>query len=372
MSTTTRATSPARPTLRLRARDRVGWWSVLGLVVLIASAVVGLTIGPASNTAVVGDLAPITPSDVLASAWRHIHSWLASWTPLSEPGPGPLSTIRDAIIWQGRAPRLLTAAAVGAGLALAGAVMQALTRNPLADPYLLGVSSGASVGAVAVLLLGISFALPVAAFVGGMLALGLTMAIGSTGGHVQPARMVLAGVAVAQACSALVSFIVFTSSGGDSYRQVLSWLMGSVAGATWNSAAIAGIALGVVGAGLLTQTRTLDALTFGDTAATALGIHVNRTRWALLGATALLTGAMVSVSGAIGFVGLMVPHMVRLLTGPSHARLLPLSAIAGAIFLLWSDTAARTIFAPMELPVGILTAAFGAPVFVWLLMRGRR
>ncbi|GEL94402.1 ABC transporter permease [Cellulomonas composti] len=281
----------------------------------------------------------------------------------------PVPRLHDAIVWELRLPRVLTAACVGAGLALAGAVMQSLTRNPLADPYLLGLSSGASLGAVAVLVLGVSLLLPVAAFAGALLALVVTLTLARVGGTLTPGRAVLAGVAVAQLCAAGTSLVIFWTATGDSYREILTWLLGSLAGATWQSVAIAGSAVVVVGSVVLAQGVRLDAFAFGDTAAASLGIDVERTRWTLLVLVALLTGAMVAVSGSIGFVGLVLPHAVGALSGPLHRRLLPSVAIAGAVFLVWADTIARTLFDPRELPVGVVTALVGVPVFVVLLRR---
>jgi iron complex transport system permease protein len=249
--------------------------------------------------------------------------------------------------------------------------MQALTRNPLADPYLLGLSSGASLGAVAVLLLGIAILLPVAAFLGAMLALGLTLLLASSLGRITPSRTVLSGLAVSALASAITSLVIFWTVTGDSYREILGWLLGSIAGARWPAVAIAFTAILIAGLPIMLSGRILDAFAFGDTSAAALGINVNRTRWTLLAATALLTGAMVSVSGSIGFVGLILPHAVRLLVGPRHRALLPLSAIVGGIFLIWADTAARSVFEPRELPVGIVTAIIGAPIFAILLTRRR-
>ncbi len=336
--------------LNLRRLPVPFWGGLLG-VGLLLSVVFAITFGPAD----------ITAPDVWASALHHLGF-----------GQSPLSTIRDGIVWELRLPRVLTAAAVGAGLAIAGAVMQALTRNPLADPYLLGLSSGASLGAVAVLLLGATLLLPVAAFAGALAALLLTLLIARAGGQVSPSRTVLAGVAVSSLGAALTSFIIFWTAKGDSYREILSWLLGSLAGADWQAVTIGFGGLAIVGLPIMVAGGSLDAFSFGDTAAAALGIAVGRTRWLLFCGTALLTGAMVSVSGSIGFVGLVLPHAVRLLVGSRHRVLLPLSALVGAIFLIWSDTLARTLFDPRELPVGIVTAVVGAPLFVLLLMRGAR
>nr|WP_239073356.1 putative F420-0 ABC transporter permease subunit [Sediminihabitans luteus] len=286
-------------------------------------------------------------------------------------GVEPLPALQDATIWELRMPRVLTAAAVGAGLAVCGVVMQALTRNPLADPYLLGLSSGASFGAVLVLGAGVALLLPLAAFVGALAALAAALLLARAMGVMTPTRIVLAGLAVSQLAAAATSFVVFWSAQGDAYRDILSWLMGSVARSTWTSVAIAGVAVLVVGGLLASTGSVLDAFTFGDTAAAGLGLDVQRTRWVLLVGVALLTGALVSVSGAIGFVGLTLPHAVRMLTGARHRLLLPLAGLFGASFLVWADTIARTVFAPRELPVGIVTAAIGAPVFAVLLWRGK-
>ncbi len=323
----------------------------IGLVILlVASITVAVTIGPAD----------LRVDEVWGSIAAHLGF-----------GENPLNPLRDGIVWELRLPRILTAAAVGAGLALAGAVMQAVTRNQLADPYLLGLSSGASLGAVSVLLLGVAILLPVAAFAGALAALALTLGLASALGRITPTRTVLAGVAVSSLAGAITSFIIFWTVTGDSYREILGWLLGSLSGARWPAVAIAGVALLVVGVPLALSGRILDAFAFGDTTAASLGVPVQGARWVLLTATALLTGAMVSVSGSIGFVGLVLPHAVRLIVGPGHRALLPLSGLVGAVFLVWADTIARTLFDPRELPVGIVTALIGAPVFALLLARRR-
>jgi iron complex transport system permease protein len=345
-----RARPTAPPVARAGARIPSPALMLGALVLLVVSVVLAITIGPAQ----------IGPVDV----WRSVASHVGL-------GTTPLPELRDAIVFELRLPRVLTAGAVGAGLALAGAVMQSLTRNPLADPYLLGLSSGASLGAVGVLVLGMGVVLPAAAFLGATAALLATLALAGSLGTLSPTRTVLAGLAVAQLCAAATSFVIFWSATGDSYREILSWLMGSLGGTTWTSVVIAGSALLVVGTALASAGGTLDAFAFGDTSAAALGVDVRRTRLLLLTGVALLTGAMVAVSGSIGFVGLILPHATRLLVGPRHRVLLPLSALVGATFLIWADTAARTIFDPRELPVGILTAVIGAPVFAWILRRRR-
>ncbi len=317
---------------------------------LVASLTLAVTIGSAD----------IGVADVWGSVLAHLTG-----------AASPLDPLHDGIVWQLRLPRILTAAAVGGGLALVGGVMQAVTRNQLADPYLLGLSSGASLGAVSVLLLGAAVLLPVAAFGGAMLALIATLGLASAFGPLTPTRTVLAGVAVSSFAAALTSFVIFWTATGDSYREILGWLLGSLAGARWPEAAIAGGAMLVIGVPLMLSGRVLDAFAFGDRSAASLGVPVTAARWMLLTGGALLTGALVAVSGAIGFVGLVLPHAVRLLIGPGNRALLPLSALAGAVFLVWADTLARAAFDPRELPVGIVTALVGAPVFALLLLRRR-
>lgn len=342
------------PPSRRRPRRQSASWVVLMVVLLLASITATVTIGSAD----------IGMWDVWRSIGTHLGLDRLGF------GPSPLSTLRDGIVWELRLPRVLAAAAVGAALALCGAVMQTLTRNPLADPYLLGLSSGASVGAVIVLVLGVAaVALPMAAFGGAVLALVITLALANRRGELPPTRTVLAGLAVSYLCSAATSFVIFWSATGDSYREILSWLLGSLGGASWGDVAIVTVAVVVVGAALLSQTRILDAFAFGDGTAAALGIDVNRTRWTLLTLVALITGAAVAVSGAIGFVGLMVPHAVRMVVGSAHRRVLPLATLAGATFMIWADTLARTLFEPRELPVGVVTAFLGAPAFAYLLRR---
>ena len=325
-------------------------WAGALIVVLMVSLSITVTIGPAN----------LGVDEVWGSIGHHLGVASSSLSPLE-----------DAIVWQLRLPRVLTAAAVGAGLSLCGAVMQALTRNALADPFLLGLSSGASLGAVLVLILGVSLLLPVAAFIGAMIAMTGTLLLARSLGVITPTRTVLAGLAVSSLAGALTSLVIFWNATGDAYREILNWILGSVAGADWTSVGIAGGSLVLIGVPVLAAAPVLDAFAFGDTAATALGVNVSRTRWLLLGGTALLTGGMVSVSGSIGFVGLVLPNAVRLIVGARHRVLLPFSALFGAIFMVWVDTAARTMFSPRELPVGIITVLVGAPIFALLLWRSR-
>ncbi|MFE4467942.1 iron chelate uptake ABC transporter family permease subunit [Leifsonia sp. NPDC056824] len=316
---------------------------------LLVATVVSIGLGAAS----------ISVANVVSSVTSHFG------VPLFERPPALI----DSIVWGLRLPRIATAAAVGAGLALSGVVMQSVSRNALADPYLLGISSGASVGAVCVLVIGLTFALPVAAFLGAFIALLGSLAIARAGFAVSPGRMILAGIAMGQLCAALTSFLIFWSAKGDALREIMTWHFGSFASSSWTSAAIAWAALGVICPILIVLAPQLDAFAFGETTASALGVDVTKIRWMLLGSVALLTGVMVSQSGAIGFVGLVVPHLARPMTGTSHRRLLAISGLCGALLLVVCDTLARTAFTPRELPVGVITAAVGAPLLIALIRR---
>ncbi|CAL9339303.1 Hemin transport system permease protein HmuU [Streptomyces sp. enrichment culture] len=324
-----------------------------GLAALAVSVAVAVTIGPAD----------ISTADVWASVAAHLG--------LGQTGLAPL---RDGIVWDLRMPRTMLAAVCGAGLALCGAVMQSLLRNPLADPFVLGVSSGASTGAVAVIVLGVgggAVSLSAGAFFGALFSFGLVLLLShSLGGSVD--RVVLSGVAAMQLFSALTSFTVLTSADAETTRGVMFWLLGSLTGAGWTEVLLCAGVLAAVLVVCLVHSATLDAFTFGEEAAASLGVRVARTRLVLLCATALLTAALVSCAGAIGFVGLVLPHATRALTGAAHARLLPVTVLTGAVFLVWVDTLARTVLDPQEIPVGVVTSLIGVPAFVAVLYRGRR
>lgn len=291
-----------------------------------------------------------------------------------------VTPIDDQIVWQLRMPRVLGAAATGAGLAICGAVLQSVTRNDLADPYLLGISGGAAVGAVSVIVLGVSVAglisatmITLGAFVGALTALVLVLVL-ATGrsGALPPSRTVLAGVAIGQICAAYTSFVVIMSGDHDAARRVLSWTLGSLAGLRWGSTTFLCIAVLLAVVLILAFSADLDAFAFGEASAGSLGVSITATRWTLLVGTALLTASLVAFTGAIGFVGLVVPHVIRLIWGPLHRRLLPLSALAGAVLLVWADTIARSLVSGQEIPIGVVTAVVGAPAFAWLLRREGR
>ncbi|MGW7519382.1 FecCD family ABC transporter permease [Streptomyces sp. NPDC054796] len=279
------------------------------------------------------------------------------------------------VVWDLRLPRALLAAVVGAGLASVGVAVQALVRNALADPFVLGISSGAAVGANAVLLFGALgalgiWALSVSAFVSALGAMALVYAVARTAQGLTPLRLVLTGTAMYYGFSALTTLMVFAAERGEAARSAMMWLLGSLGGASWTSLPIA---TGAVAAGLaylLLSARRLNALAMGDETAAALGVDAGRLRRELFLLAAAVTGAVVAVSGAIGFVGLMVPHAVRVLVGADHRRVLAVAPLAGAVLLVWVDVLSRIVLAPVELPVGVLTAVIGVPCFL-LLMRHR-
>lgn len=287
--------------------------------------------------------------------------------------PRTWTPVQEQIVWEFRLPRALLALLVGAGLAVVGAVLQALVRNPLADPFLLGISSGASFGAVLVLILGAStlggLSMSAAAFAGALLALALVYVLAQRSGRITPSRLVLAGVALAYLFQALYSFVLQQAQSGRAAQQVLFWLMGSLGGARWHTLPLPAVVLAVGLVYLLLQHRRLNALTAGEETAVSLGVNVHRLRLTLFVLTSLLVGVLVATSGAIAFVGLIVPHAARLLVGADHRRVLPVTALLGAAFLQLVDVAARTVNAPQELALSIVTALLGVPFFLWLLRR---
>ena len=283
------------------------------------------------------------------------------------------------IVWQIRLPRVLTGAIVGAGLAIAGTVIQSLVRNSLADPYLLGISSGACTGAVFMILFASSLfnivltGLEVyfAAFLGAMLAFILVFFIaGSSKGGLNPVRMILSGLAVSYIFSAITNFMVYLSQHNGA-ESAMFWMLGGLGGARWGRL---GVPFAIVILALIIfmlNARNLNALLLGDESAAAIGVDIVKFRRFLFVASSVLTGVIVAVSGSIGFVGLIVPHAVRLIVGADHERVLPIGALAGAIFLIWADLFSRTVLAPRELPLGIITGFVGAPFFIWLLTRNK-
>jgi iron complex transport system permease protein len=272
-----------------------------------------------------------------------------------------------------RTPRVVLAALCGAALALSGGTCQALLRNPLADPYILGISSGAAVGAVGAVMLGVddgpTWLLPAAAFAGSLLALMLVLRIATITGEALDSRiLILAGVVVAAFGNAIV-LLFLTFADVESFRTAMFWMMGSLSGATWTRTATLGVPLAIAGVLLFGYARSLDALAIGDTTAAALGVSVENTKRACFVLASLLAAVSVSVSGVVGFVGLITPHAIRLVWGSDHRFLLPASALLGASFLVFADLGARSIVPSTELPLGVVTALVGVPFFVLLLRR---
>ncbi|WP_410524858.1 FecCD family ABC transporter permease [Pseudomonas sp. DTU_2021_1001937_2_SI_NGA_ILE_001] len=331
---------------------------VIGLLALLAlSCVLALGFGSAQiPSSQVGDI-------------------LLSKLGLTNAGAWPSS--QEAIVWQLRAPRVLLGALVGAGLAMIGAALQAVTRNPLADPHLLGVSSGAALGAVLVIMYLGHFAgtlsLPLAAFAGALGSMLLVLDLArprqrQDEARPQGERLLLAGVAVSFVLMALVNLLLYV---GDPHAasSVMFWMLGGLGQASWNLLPLP--ALGVLAAllVLLVLARPLDALLCGEHTAASLGVDTRRLRWQVFVCCSLLTGVLVSLAGAIGFVGLMLPHLARWLVGSEHRRLIPVCALLGALFLVWVDVAARSLIAPQDLPIGIATAALGGLFFIGMLRR---
>ena len=329
---------------------------VLALLALAAALLAGISIGETS-------VAPRVVYQVLAN-----HLWQAGYA---------VDPIDAGIVWNYRLTRTLVAAACGAGLATCGVILQALLRNALAEPYLLGLSAGASTGAVAVGLLGIggaALSLSAGAFIGALAAFALVLLLSRAAGPAHNnAQVILAGIAGSQLFNAITAFLITKSATAEQARGILFWLLGNLSGVRWPSV---GLALPVALLGLavcLWHRRSLDAFTFGADSAASLGVPVRRTQLLLISCAALVTAVMVSIVGAIGFVGLVIPHALRLLFGPGHARLVPASALGGALFLICADILSRTLLPGQVIPVGVVTALIGAPVFALILVsrRGR-
>ena len=340
-------------------RTRYGYGALLvGLAVALA-IVLGLAVSLGSVRIPVGDVWAIVGARLAPGTFE---TW---WT-----------AARESIVIDSRLPRALTAAVVGASLAMSGAVAQAVTRNPLADPYLLGVSSGAGFMVVLVSVLGFGagllgvFTIPVAAFVGAMIPLFLALLIG--GRYPQPTAIILVGVALAQIFSALITFCILVLADDRHVTSVMHWIAGGFGDARWSTLIFPTITLAVVGTALLFSSRWMDVLQTGDDGAAALGMNVRRFRVLSLLAVSVLAGAAVSVAGGIGFIGLLIPHLAGFIVGTRAIRLLPAAALLGAVAMVSADTAARSVAQSTEVPVGVITALVGAPIFVWMLYRQYR
>ena len=319
---------------------------------LLVSCVISLGFGPAR-----------VPVDVV---------WHILLNKLFGIGEVSWSAGQEHIVWLIRVPRMLLGALVGAGLALIGAVLQAVTRNPLADPHLLGVTSGATLGAVIVVLhvgeiVGL-LTLPIAAFIGALLSMVLVLAIASRQGRLDSDRLLLCGVAVSFVMMAIANTLLFLGDHRAS-SAVLFWMLGGLGLARWELLLVPStvVLLGLVL--LLGMARPLNALMAGEQTAVTLGLNARNVRLKVFLIASLMTGVLVAISGSIGFVGLMIPHIARRLMGAEHRRLLPVSALLGSVFLVWVDVAARTLIAPEDLPIGVATAAIGGLFFIGLMRK---
>lgn len=281
----------------------------------------------------------------------------------------------DSVLWNIRLPRVLLGILVGGALGMAGASLQGIFRNPLADPGIIGVSSGAALGAIASIVIGFTFLgtfnLAVAAFIGGLIACGIVYSAGRLHGRTDAVTLILAGVAVNATAGAVISVFMFVAD-DDQLRSIVFWTLGSLGGATW---AVIGPIAPLIIAGVLVMplwARSLNLMTLGDREAGHVGVSTERIRLGVIVVAALITGAAVAVAGIIGFVGLVVPHVIRLTVGPDHRMLLPLSALGGATLMLLSDLIARNAAIPAEIPIGAITALAGGPFFLWLVNRTRK
>lgn len=331
---------------------RYAWLLIALGAVLLVSCVVSLGFGPAR-----------VPVDVV---WRILlHKLFGLGVPDWSAG-------QEHIVWLIRVPRMLLGALVGAGLALIGAVLQAVTRNPLADPHLLGVTSGATLGAVIVVLhvgeiVGL-LTLPIAAFIGALLSMFLVLGIANRQGRLDSDRLLLCGVAVSFVMMAIANLLLFMGDHRAS-SAVMFWMLGGLGLARWELLAVPALSvlLGLIL--LLGMARPLNALMAGEQTAVTLGLNARAVRLRVFVIASLMTGVLVSISGSIGFIGLMVPHIARRLIGAEHRRLLPVCVLLGSVFLVWVDVAARTLIAPEDLPIGVATAALGGLFFIGLMRR---
>jgi iron complex transport system permease protein len=337
-------------------RRRTSAWLVGLTALLVVTALVAI------GTGAIG-IDPVTVAKIIG---HHL---------VGLPGEVTWELPQEAIVWQVRLPRVLLGMLVGAGLAVSGVALQAMVRNVLADPYLLGINSGASSGAAAAILFGAGvgfgqYALSLSAFLGALAASILVFLIARSGGRITSIRLLLAGVAVGYALYATTSFLIFASGSAEGSRSVMFWLLGSLGLARWDAllTVTAVIVLGTIGY-LTLVGRRLDVLAVGDETAHTLGVSPDRFRMVLLVVVSLGVGVLVSAAGSIGFVGLVVPHLARRLVGAPHVRVVPVAALLGAILLVWADVVARVLLAPQEIPIGIITSLLGAPFLLILIRR---
>lgn len=278
------------------------------------------------------------------------------------------------VVWLIRLPRIVLAIAVGIGLSVVGIVMQAIVKNPLADPYILGVSSGASFGATLAIMFGVGITLGenyigISGFLGAFLVSILVLVIANIGSRANSVKLLLAGMALSSICSAFSSFIVYLADDAQGMQKITFWLMGSLAGAKWEQIAFIFPVILIGTTFFATQSRILNLMLLGDEIAVTLGTDLHKYRHVYLIITSLMIGLLVYASGMIGFVGLIIPHIVRMIFGTDHKKLIPIASILGAIFLIWADVLSRNIIEGIEIPIGILTSIIGSPCFIWLMIK---
>ena len=323
------------------------------IIASIASAVITLCMGAVQ----------IPVQDTLSVLLQHLF-WADTGT--------PVSIAFEQIVWQIRMPRIILGFLAGSGLALCGCVMQAVVQNPMADPYILGVSAGATLGATGSLFLGLGVISGFWAFVGAGGACFLVLALSSADGKTTSVKLILSGMIVNALLTAFSNFIIAVAGDSDGMMSITFWTMGSLSGSTYQNAAVLAGALLICGTVILLHAQILNAFAVGEDNARQIGVDVKRAKLVLLIMVSMLIGVCVSIGGTIGFVGLVTPHMARMLVGPNHKRLLPAAMFGGAVFLMLADLIARILLNPLELPIGVVTSFVGAIVFVVIFYQSRK
>lgn len=336
---------------RLRGLSKLTY--IVLMVTLILTIFAGISIGPVSIS--------------LKDVWTVIYQQT-----LRLDIGSTIPTNTQNIVWLLRTPRVLIGVLIGINLSLSGVAMQSFTGNPLASPYILGTSAGAGFGAVLAFAFGTtllrnSYSIAVFAFIGSIVAILLVYNLSRTGRDISPVKMILVGIAISSMFSAFTNFIVYKTPDQSIVRAVTFWMLGSLAGQEWGNIPVLLFAMVLGVSIMMLQTNGLNAILMGDASAITLGINTNRVRKLTIFSSAVMTGTSVAVAGSIGFVGLVVPHVVRALVGANHRKVIPMSIFIGPIFMVWVDIAARMVDAPSEMPIGIITSMIGAPFFLWLI-----
>ncbi|WP_125153012.1 FecCD family ABC transporter permease [Clostridium rectalis] len=339
-------------------KEKTALFSIVLFIIMIISMIVAVGIGPVS----------IDFIDV----WKVILYKLG----FKIAGIAHLENNIERIVWYLRLPRVILSAIVGSGLAIAGVSIQSFTKNPLSDPYILGISSGASTGAVAAVLTGVFnifgiFAMPMGAFIGSLVAITFVYTLSRTKEGILPIRLILTGLAVSSIFSAFTNYLIYSSNNESGIRNAVFWMMGGLSGSKWIYIPVPLVVLIISIIVLFSLSNGLNTMLIGEQTAIVLGINIKFIRSIVVLLCALLTGTLVAISGSIGFVGLIVPHITRNFVGSDHRKVIPISSLLGALLIIWADVVARVIVSPEELPIGIVTALTGGPFFIWLLKCNR-